>query len=253
MNKIFKQYETKGHSETKDVDLKNRQVAIYLSKFDNIDCDNDMIMPGAFKNSINQNGPLSKSNRKIQFLRHHDWEHQIGKFDELFEDEFGLYAVATLGTSTKGEDALRDYDEGIICEHSIGFNYISDKIKWLDDSSKNEGGFFQITELKLWEGSAVTFGSNDLTNVINVVKSMDDKNNEIEKITNQMDLVIKSIHNGRGSDDRFHHLGMKLKFLNARLIEVVNTKPIDKNHFAVEQQSKSFDWKKVDLLINKKK
>lgn len=253
MKKDFKHYETKSLTEIKDIDLKNRQVAIYLSKFNNIDSDDDMILNGSFKNSINQNGPLSTSNRKIQFLRHHDWEHQIGKFTELSEDENGLFAVGTLGTSTKGEDALRDYDEGIINEHSIGFQYISDKIKWVEDSTKTNGGFFQITELKLWEGSAVTFGSNEETNVLNVVKSMDDKVNEIEKITNQMDLVIKSIHNGRGSDDRFHHLGMKLKFLNARLIEVVNTKPIEKNHFAVGQQSKSFDWEKVNLLIQQKK
>lgn len=253
MKKEFKHYETKSLTEIKDIDLKNRQVAIYLSKFNNIDSDDDMILKGSFKNSINQNGPLSTSNRKIQFLRHHDWEHQIGKFTELSEDDNGLFAVGTLGTSTKGEDALRDYDEGIINEHSIGFQYISDKIKWIDDSTRPNGGFFQIHELKLWEGSAVTFGSNEQTNVVDVVKSMDDKMNEINKLTNQMDLVIKSIHNGRGSDDRFHNLGMKLKFLNARLIEVVNTKPIDKNHFAVGQQSKSFDWEKVDLLIHQKK
>lgn len=249
MNKIFKNYETKSIGEIKDLDLKNRQVAIYLSKFNNIDSDDDMILSGAFKNSINQNGPNSTSNRKIQFLRHHDWEHQIGKFVELNEDENGLFAVGYLGTSTKGEDALRDYDEGIINEHSIGFQYISDKIKWIDDSSRPNGGFFQIHELKLWEGSAVTFGANENTNVVDVVKSMDDKINEIKKLTDQIDLVVKSMNNGRGSDERFHQLAMKLKFLNARLVDIMATKPVDKNHFADQKSNKTFDWEKVNKLI----
>jgi HK97 family phage prohead protease len=250
MNKIFKNYETKGFTEIKDIDLKNRQVAIYLSKFNVIDSDDDMILSGSFKKSINENGPNSQSNRKIQFLRHHDWEHQIGKFVELNEDENGLFAVGQLGTSTKGEDALRDYDEGIINEHSIGFQYIADKIKWIDDSERPNGGFFQIHELKLWEGSAVTFGANEHTNVLDVVKTMNDKVNEIQKITEQIDLVVKSINNGRGSDERFHQLTMKLKFLNARLVEVVATKPIEKNHFAGSNETKNaFDWEKVNKLI----
>ena len=114
-------YNIKESLELKDVDTGSRQVALYLSKFDNIDSDFDIIRKGAFKKSIKERGVSSRSNRKIAFLRHHDWEKQIGKFVELAEDEFGLYAVGQLGRSTMGDDALKDYEDGIIKEHSIGF------------------------------------------------------------------------------------------------------------------------------------
>jgi hypothetical protein len=73
-------YQTKGASEIKDISSDKRQVAVYLAKFDNIDSDNDMIKKGAFTKSIQERGPDSPSNRKIAFLRWHDWEKPIGKF-----------------------------------------------------------------------------------------------------------------------------------------------------------------------------
>jgi HK97 family phage prohead protease len=130
MNKQINSYAVKSFgTELKDLSLDNREVAVYLSVFDTIDSDNDIIRRGAFKKSINDKGPDSSSNRKIAFLRHHDWEQQIGKFLRLEEDSKGLFAVGKLGTSTKGEDALRDYEEGIINEHSIGFQYMTVKKK----------------------------------------------------------------------------------------------------------------------------
>ena len=247
MNKRFKTYETKSAiNGIKDLDLNSREVAFYLSRFDVIDSDNDMIKRGAFKKSLKENGVGSDSNRTIKFLRYHDWEHQIGTFTRLEEDETGLFAVGKLGKSTKGEDALRDYEDGIITEHSIGFQYIEDKIKFVEDSEMKSGGFFQINEVKLWEGSAVTFGANEHTGVIGVAKSLDEKISMMDRLTNEINLIVKSLVNGKGSDERLHELEMKLKFLNAQLIEVANTNPVMKDQFAVESKSNAFDWNKVN-------
>jgi HK97 family phage prohead protease len=169
--KDYNIYRTKAASEIKDVDSTKRQVAVYLSKFDNIDSDNDMIKRGAFAKSIQERGVDSTSNRKIAFLRHHDWEQQIGKWLSLEEDDKGLFAVGELGRSSKGEDAWLDYQDGIIREHSIGFQYMGDKIKWMDDALMEKGGYWIISEVKLYEGSAVTFGANELTEVVDVIKS----------------------------------------------------------------------------------
>ena len=136
--KDFNLYKVKAASDIKDVDSNKRQVAVYLSTFDQIDADNDMIKKGAFAKSISERGPESTSNRKIAFLRHHDWDWQIGKWLSLEEDDKGLFAVGELGRSTKGNDAFLDYEDGIIREHSIGFQYMADKIRWIDDNSKEE-------------------------------------------------------------------------------------------------------------------
>jgi HK97 family phage prohead protease len=234
----------------KDMDISKREVAIYLSKFDVIDSDNDMITRGAFKKSLQERGVGSTSNRKIAFLRYHDWQHQIGKFTTLEEDDNGLFAVGQLGTSTKGEDALRDYEDGIILEHSIGFQYITDKMKFIEDDNAPSGGYFVINEVKLWEGSAVTFGANEYTNVVEVAKSTEGKKDALHKIANQIGLVSKALANGNGTDERLYELEMKLKYLNARLVDISNIDPLDIKQSTVEDQQPVFNWSEVSKLIN---
>lgn len=235
-------YSTKEAFEVKDMDAGKREVAIYLAKFDIIDSDSDMIRKGAFTKSIQEHGVNSSSNRKIAFLRHHDWTKQIGKFNQLGEDEIGLYAVGQLGTSTIGEDAWKDYEEGIIREHSIGFKYIADKMKWIEDKSLLSGGFYDIKELMLWEGSAVTFGANEYTNVVEVMKSAD-KMDFAKKISGEIDLLVKSLVNGKGTDDRLFEIEMKIKYLNQQLVSLAETEPIVKGHSEeIKSIKPDFDW-----------
>lgn len=252
MNKGINQYSVKSTENfVKDLDLSKREVAVYLSKFDVIDSDNDMIIKGAFKKSIDTRGTGTNSNRKIAFLRHHDWTQQIGKFTRIEEDKNGLFAVGQLGTSTKGEDALRDYDEGIINEHSIGFQYIQDEIEWVEDSTKEKDGYFLVKEVKLFEGSAVTFGANEFTGVLGVSKGIE-KIDRIKDITRQIDVVTKALINGRGTDERLYDLEMNLKFLNARLIDFAIMDPVNVKQDSVPQIDKTptFDWQKLNNLIN---
>jgi HK97 family phage prohead protease len=238
----------------KDLDLGKREVAMYLSKFDNIDSDMDMIVKGAFARSIAERGVESESNRKIAFLRYHDWQHQIGKFVKLEEDETGLFAVAKLGTSTKGEDALRDYDEDIIKEHSIGFQYIWDKMEWVEDESVKGDGYYRIEEVKLFEGSAVTLGANEETPVLGVQKSANPID-DLKKIEDEISIVTKALINGRGTDDRLYNLEMKLKYLNARLVDHANN--AIKSYSKLDRVKRidntpSFDWNKVNKLLTSK-
>lgn len=255
MKKNYNQYSVKTfNTSIKDLDLGKREVAVYLSTFDQIDSDNDMIVRGAFAKSINEKGNYSDTNRKIAFLRYHDWQHQIGKWTQMEEDEKGLFAIGQLGTSTKGEDALRDYEDGIITEHSIGFQYVEDKIKYVEDDKIKGGGYYRIEEVKLFEGSAVTFGANEYTNVVSVGKS-ENKEELAEKLTKEINVVTKAIINGRGTDERMYDLEMKLKYLNSRLVDLAITKSdVDPKSEAVQQiyQKQSFDWAQVDKLLKTK-
>ena len=246
-------YSTKGIAEIKDMDNDKREVAVYLSKFDNMDSDMDIIRKGAFKKSIKELGPDSKSNRKIQFLRYHDWEKQIGKWITLEEDDKGLFAVGKLGTSSIGEDAWKDYQEGIIREHSIGFQYIDSKIKWIKDESLETEGYFEVKEVKLFEGSAVTFGSNDLTNVIDIIKS-ENKMEAIDKISEQLGQVIKSLSNGQGTDERLHGLEMRAKYLSSQLSILAKSEPFNKSTQKTEpldSKDKPYNWDFVLSGISK--
>lgn len=237
-------YSTKSQGlEVKDLDEGSRKVSLYLSKFDNIDSDNDVIRRGAFKKSIQERGPMAASNRKIAFLRFHNWEMPIGKFLELREDDFGLFAVAQLGNSTLGNDALNDYKDGIINEHSIGFKYVKDKIRFIEDETLDAGGFYEISEVKLFEGSAVTFGANEFTPVVEVAKTQG-RVETLDELGLQIDTVLKAISNGQGSDDRLYNLEMKLKYLNAQLLTLAKAEPFDKHSVKSEpnNQPLPFNW-----------
>jgi HK97 family phage prohead protease len=243
-------YSTKSNAEIKDIDNSKREIAIYLSKFDNIDSDNDLIKKGAFKKSIKERGPGSMGNRKIQFLRHHDWTKQIGVFTKLEEDDNGLFAVGKLGTSSLGEDAWRDYNEGIIREHSIGYQLLTDKVKFIKDESIKGGGYNLIQEVVLFEGSAVTFGSNDLTNVVGVVKGQN-KTAYIDQVSDELVRVIGALSKGQGSDERLYSLEMRAKYLTAQLKSLSDMQP-GVTPTALEEQpiEKGFDWATVVNKIN---
>lgn len=251
MQKQRNNYATKAQNlEIKDLNEGSREVAIYLAKFNNLDSDNDIIRPGAFKKSLQERGVNSSSNRKIAFLRFHDWEKPIGTFKRLEEDSIGLFAVGKLGNSSLGNDALNDYKDGIIREHSIGFKYLQDKIRFIETDNQG-GGYFEVLEVALYEGSAVTFGANDETNVVEVAKS-EDKDEKIDKIGAEIDIVVKAILNGQGTDDRLYSLEMKLKYLNAQLLTLAKIDPFNKQSIKGEPNEiiVPFDWNAVIKGIN---
>jgi HK97 family phage prohead protease len=249
MKKDSNSYQVKSHNLIlKDLDMGSRQVAMYLSDFDSLDSDNDIIRRGAFKKSIMERGPLSSSNRKIAFLRHHNWEMPIGKFIELGEDEKGLYAVAKLSSSTDGMDAMADYEEEIIREHSIGFKYMKDKIRFVEDETMDMGGYYEVNEVQLFEGSAVTFGANEYTNVVEVAKA-EGRDKIATKISNEIATLANSLSKGKGSDERQYGFEMKLKYLNSRLLDLAQAEPFEKHSVKGEPTEiiLPFDWSKLNI------
>jgi len=221
MVKTFNSYEVKNLSlDVKDIDSVGRRVKVAFAAFNNIDSDRDVIRKGAFAKSIQERGPATTSNRQIAHLRYHDWEHQIGKLVSLEETDTHLVATSDLGRSTKGNDAFLDYQDGIIMEHSIGFNYIPDKMQLIGEGDQ---AYFEIKELFLWEGSAVTFGANSLTPMLDVSKG--NKAELLEKINKEMAAFIAALKNGKGTDERLYSIEMGLKVCQQKYNSLVNFAP----------------------------
>ena len=188
----------------------------YFSGFGNIDSDQDRILSGAFSKSIKEHGPDSSSNRKIAHLAYHDTTRPLGVIQELKEDETGLYFRSKMGGHTEGQDFLKMYQEGIIREHSIGFNYIGDKIELTTerDEEGREYSVWDISEVKLWEGSAVVFGANSETPNLSIVKSQEDINKHLEEINERMEVFIKAL-----TDDK-----LSQKYNNLFTLELMQLK-----------------------------
>ena len=237
-----KEYRIKSlGSKIDDVDTAGRKVAGYLSAFDVVDSDRDVIQKGAFLQSIKMRGPESETNRKIAFLKMHDWNKQIGRFDELYEDNYGLKFVATLGRTTLASDALLDYQDGILREHSIGFSYIPEMITY--DEKQD---LYNITEVKLYEGSAVTFGANSFTPVTDVSKGLD-KEKYFSDINTELNDVISALKGGKGSDERLYNLEMRLRVLQSKINSLNALGPSDRDT-STEQKETEGNTSNLDLL-----
>src|SRR5574343_106347 len=106
--------------KVKDIDEQGRKVLIYVSGFDNVDSDGDVIVKGAFTKTISERGPQSLKPR-IKHLRDH-WD-LVGKPVEMSEDNKGLLVLSQVSKSTLGRDLIEDYKLDLF-DHSIGFEII---------------------------------------------------------------------------------------------------------------------------------
>lgn len=184
-NISFKNYD----ASIKDLDVETGVVTGYFSQFNSIDLDGDVIMPGAFTKTIAERGPDS-SKPEIAYLWQHDTYRPLGKLMVLREDNFGLYFEAKMSDTTYGKDALKLYRDGVITQHSIGYQVIKSQ----ENTDMGEE-VDAIYEVKLWEGSAVTFGANPNTPFTGF-KSAEEREDRIK-------TLVKAIKNGSYTDETF--------------------------------------------------
>jgi len=196
MNKNFKSCGL----ELKDSDTTKGIVSFYFSAFDNKDSDGDIMRKGAFTKSIKEN--LSR----IKHFKNHDPHLAVGRILELHEDSKGAYAVSQMSKSTLGKDTLIEYQEGIITEHSHGFQTINEK----HDSSLDAN---VITEVKLWEVSSLTAWGANMNTPMTGLKSLED----VERTFKSLEKILKSstISDERGAElqKSYDQLGNLIKSL----------------------------------------
>lgn len=204
----------------KDIDTSGRRVQVALSKFGNVDSDGEVITRGAFAKSIKERGAESQTNRKIKFLRYHDFEHEIGIWKSMEETHEHLIGIGDLGRSTKGNDAFLDYQDGIITEHSIGFISVPDKINVL------ESGIVELNEVFLMEGSAVTFGANSETPVFNVSGKDQYCQDYLDKLNSKMYGLLNALKNGHGTDERLESIENQLRVIQSKYNSLIKFEPV---------------------------
>ena len=117
----------------------------------------------------------------------------IGKMINIYEDEKGLMFEAEIAKTRLGEDVIELIKAGIITENSVGIMPI--KKEQCSDGT-NPPCYRKLTEVKLYEISAVTLASNDEAKILEV-KGYTDK----ENIYKRYDTLIKLIRKGNISND----------------------------------------------------
>ena len=119
----------------------------YASLFGQVDQGSDVVQRGAYQSSLDG---LVKAGQRVKMLWQHDPAQPIGVWDEVREDERGLWVKGRLlETTHKGREAAALIEAGAIDGLSIGYRTVR--------SAKDDKGRRLLSELELWEVSLVTF------------------------------------------------------------------------------------------------
>lgn len=173
-----------------------------------IDSDVDALSPTAFNKSINDKDP---KDFKMLKNHQHNTDGVIGTVTDVYMTEVDTQKYNGVQALIFEADIYEKYDSkvfnmyknGEIDQHSIGFQYIKldlavnddtyeDEYKvWLNtydqllnkDVADTKGYYWWVSEVKLYENSAVLFGANDQTptveteekdiDVVGIIKSTD--------------------------------------------------------------------------------
>ena len=130
-----------------------RKISGYGAIFGNEDSYSDIILPGAFAESLGKR-PFPK------FLAQHSWDEVLGKWTLAREDERGLYLEGEFAKTSAGDDYYELCKMGAIDGLSIGYATIESET---DAKSRR-----LLKKLDLWEVSLVTFPANELATVTGV-------------------------------------------------------------------------------------
>ena len=118
----------------------------YASLFNKRDGAGDIVMPGAFNDSLKKRGP-----ENIRMLFQHDPSEPVGTWVDVYETERGLFVRGRLDKNVqRGRELLSLLESGGLDGLSIGFKTVVAK---QDRNSKTR----RLYQIDLWEISLVTF------------------------------------------------------------------------------------------------
>jgi len=129
----------------------------YAAVFGNVDYGKDLILPGAFAESLKE---IAETGRVVPILWQHNPSEPIGFFESLVEDDYGLLVTGNLLISdvAKAREAFALMKAGIVTGLSIGYGVKIYEIRE-DDNVRI------LIKLDLWETSLVTFPMNPAARV----------------------------------------------------------------------------------------
>lgn len=202
-------YEEKTFSQPAmitDADPGKKTWTAYAAVFGNKDLDDDIIMPGAFKKSIAENGP-NGTNTILVLNQHITWQ-VLCKPKVLQEDSKGLYYEAEVTSgATFAEDAVKLIAAGLVEENSIGFQTVKSAIIQ-PDAQDWETWYRELYELNLAEMSPVTWAANPQARMQGM------KSRTKDELYVRQQKLIKALREPNMRDETYMALELEIKQIN---------------------------------------
>lgn len=144
----------------------------YFSKFNNVDSYGDMVIPGAFKDGIDDWGPNGSGIPIYWRHRMDDPMLNIGASVESKEDLDGAWVDGQL--DLENEKAAYTYKllkEGRVRQMSFAYDIL--EAAWVERKAEEGGSYYELRKLKIHEISIVPVGANQETEILAVKSARD--------------------------------------------------------------------------------
>lgn len=172
--------ELKRHKTEFKADLTKREVEAYASTFGNVDGNDDVVLKGAYADTLKTDMPA----RQIKVKRNH--QVIIGAPVHAEEDSTGLLTVSRISDTDLGNETLVLIQDGALDELSIGFKALEKNFAITDGRRVRE-----VKRAKLYEWSFMDdIPANDRARVVSY-KSLDD----VMCVFDQMQSALWSLRN----------------------------------------------------------
>jgi len=175
----------------------------YAATWDTVDSFGTRFKRGAFRKTLQER--LKRGD--IKLLWQHKMDEPIGLVLDAKEDDIGLLIHGQLDIGVARADQARlQMRSGTINQFSFGFDIIKQQ--------KAKDGFIDISEVRMWEASPVTFGANPETSVLNVRSHQFVQGDEIQVA--EGDVFFTE------SDGEVHEVGKLEMKLALRTLQLLN-------------------------------
>jgi len=227
-----------GELNLRDIDTKTRTITYVGHTYNYLYHGYEAIAPGSATKSIAENGPKSTGLAKIKHAINHDYSMlPPGKITLLDEREMDIkgqkvnviYGETKLTDNTPGNDLLMSYLDGVIDNHSIGFQYLDYNFFEKGHGNSEEGKKYKqfkdnlvnpealgddadmvclVSGIRLRDISSVNFGAQDMTPYLGA-KSANSESLAL-KVMNKIQKLEQTVRRGLQSDEMMESFELQI-------------------------------------------
>lgn len=164
-------------TKTLDVEIKaigddgDGRFQAYASTFDVIDSYGDMVVKGAFEESLKDYGPSGEGIPLYWRHRMDDPFMLIGRTLEAKEDEHGLWVDCSLLDTNNAKQVHALLKAGLVKQMSFAYDIV--EAAWVERKPEDGGSYYELRQLKIHEVSVVPVGANQDTEILAVKSARD--------------------------------------------------------------------------------
>ena len=168
--------------EFKDKDLlsfeDNGTVSAVFSVFNEIDSDNDVVLPNSIKSGYGDKG--------VAMVWGHDWKNIIGKGQIIQDDDKAIFKGQFNLNTTAGKEAYETVKAmGDLQLWSFGFEVKDSEIGMFKKENGEEKEVRYLKDLKVWEVSPVMVGANQNTYTVAVKEQKEPEDEIVEEVVEE--------------------------------------------------------------------